>query len=104
MGSLMETAAPARLSDAQRTALLEQFDRDGYIVLPDKLPAEWINRLLAAIDRVAAEKRAGKSAKTSVKVSNCVDADPAFRDLMMYEPALQLCYDLFGPMFHLCQS
>jgi ectoine hydroxylase-related dioxygenase (phytanoyl-CoA dioxygenase family) len=23
---------------------------------------------------------------------------------MMYEPALQLAYDCFGPMFHLCQS
>jgi ectoine hydroxylase-related dioxygenase (phytanoyl-CoA dioxygenase family) len=30
--------------------------------------------------------------------------DPAFRELMMYEPALQLCHDLFGPAFHLNQS
>ena len=30
--------------------------------------------------------------------------DPCFRALMTYEPALQLTYDCFGPMFHLCQS
>jgi hypothetical protein len=40
----------------------------------------------------------------SVKVMNCVDEDPAFLDLVMFGPALQLTYDVFGPTFHLCQS
>jgi hypothetical protein len=35
---------------------------------------------------------------------NCVDEDPVFRGLMMFEPALQLTYDIFGPTFQLCQS
>lgn len=94
---------PTRLTDRERDALISQLDCDGYVVLPEKLPAAWIAESLAAIDRIAREKR-GDSVNTSVKVQNCVDADPAFRRLMMYEPALQLCYDVFGPMFHLNQS
>ncbi len=35
---------------------------------------------------------------------NCVAQDPVFQELMMYEPALQFCYDIFGPIFFLCQS
>lgn len=92
-----------RLDDDQRSALMAQLDTDGYVVLPNKLDSHQINTLITAIDTVTNRIR-GEDAKKSVKQQNCVDFDPAFRDLMMYEPALQLAYDCFGPMFHLCQS
>ncbi len=92
-----------RLTDTERDALLANLDRDGYVVLPRLLPAPLMQNCLQAIDRITTEKR-GDNTSQSVKVMNCVDLDAAFRALMDYEPALQLSYDVFGPMFHLCQS
>lgn len=86
------------LTNAQRDTLMAQLERDGYFVLPEKLPAELNNRCLEAIDRLSADTQ------KSVKMQNCVDLDAAFLELMLYKPALQLAYDVFGPMFHLCQS
>lgn len=95
-----------RLSDAQREDLLARIDEDGYAVLPGLLPEDLMQPALDAIDRVTIEQRvrSGAGSSTSVKKQNCVDLDPAFRALMMVEPALQLSYDVFGPMFHLNQS
>ena len=107
----METITPTsnfasdadRLTDGERDALLADLDRDGYVVLPRLLPQSLITDCIGAIDRITQQKR-GDNAKQSVKVMNCVDEDPAFIRLMDYEPALQMAYDVFGPMFHLCQS
>ena len=93
-----------RLSDGQREELMARLDRDGYVVLPQKLPPDFTREVLAAIDRLAVQMRRQNPALESLKLQNCVDYDAAFRHLMMYEPALQLCLDVFGPMFHLHQS
>lgn len=106
----MHTIDPPRLSDAQRDELMAALDRDGYFILPMKLPEPMLRDALTAIDALAHEQleaadRDGASSRpTSVKMQNCVDLSPAFRALMMFEPALQLAYDAFGPMFHLNQS
>lgn len=105
MGAVKHSeACRGRLSDAQREQIMGQIETDGYAILPDRLPSGQIDELIAAIDRIAGERRAQKPDLTGVKGQNCVDAAPAFRSLMMYEPALQLAYDAFGPMFHLNQS
>lgn len=94
-----------RLSDAQRDTLVATIEKDGFAVLPDKLPEELMAECLETIDRIAADVRKTRTtSQRSVKVQNCVDRDPVFRKLMMYLPALQLCHDFFGPMFHLNQS
>lgn len=92
------------LTNGERDQINAQLERDGFAVLPHKLPADLAEAVLDAIDRIAAEQRREDRAVQSVKLNNCVDHDPAFRQLMMYEPALQLTYDAFGPMFHLNQS
>ena len=94
---------PDRLTDTERDTLAADLERDGYVVLPRRLPPDLLAACVSAIDRITNEKR-GDNAKQSVKVMNCVDEDAAFRYLMDYEPALQMAYDVFGPMFHLCQS
>jgi hypothetical protein len=93
-----------RLTDDQRIKLMQKLQVDGFFVLPGRLPEELTGRLLEAIDRSARAARATPGARASVKVNNIVDIDRAFCDLMMYEPALQLSYDCFGPAFQLCQS
>jgi len=104
MSTLLAKPASIRLSDQERENLIAQLDRDGFFVLPQKLPQAMIEESIAAIDRITAEEQAKDPTRRSVKKQNCVDLDPAFRNLMMYEPALQLSYDVFGPMFQLCQS
>jgi len=93
-----------RLCDTQREELIGDLERDGYVVLPQKLPSDLMSEALAAIDRLAVQMRQQNPDLESIKLQNCVDYDAAFRHLMMYEPALQLCFDVFGPMFHLNQS
>lgn len=97
------TAEP-RLTDSERAALMAQLERDGYFVLPQKLPAALNAACIAALDRIAQDAQRQDPQQRSVKVQNCVMRDPAFVELMLYQPALQLAYDAFGPMFHLCQS
>ena len=92
------------LSAAQRDSLLAELERDGYTVLPDRLPEPLRLGCLAAIDRIAADDRKRDSSIKSVKRQDCVHLDSAFRELMMYTPALQLAHDVFGPSFHLNQS
>lgn len=98
------TAPLLRLTDSQRASLMSDLARDGFVVLPGILPQSLIERAVEAIDRCTRDERAKDASKVSIKIHNAVDLDPAFRELMMYEPALQLAYDAFGPMFHLCQS
>ena len=88
----------SHLTNTQRTDLMAQLERDGYFVLPEPLPTDLNNRCIEAIDRLSVDT------EKSVKRQNCVDLDAAFLELMLYKPALQLAYDAFGPMFHLCQS
>ncbi len=102
----METALANSLGDGERDALNKRLEEDGFVVLEQKLPTELMQDVLEAIDRITNEHRIRQdnAGTASVKVQNCVDKDPAFRKLMMYEPALQLAHDAFGPMFHLNQS
>ena len=92
------------LSDAQRDGLMADLDRDGYAVLPGRLPEALRLGAIAAIDGFAARDRADDPSIKSIKRSNCVALDPAFVELMMHEPALQLSYDALGPVFQLNQS
>ncbi len=104
MATFIDEHQSIRLTNAERDDLMTAIDQDGYVVLPHKLPTGLMNNVLAAIDRITAETRAAKPGTQSVKRQNCVDLDPAFRHLVMYQPALQMAYDAFGPMFHLNQS
>lgn len=94
------------LSETDRDDLTERLEADGFAVLPGRLPEALSERVLAAIDRIAAEERAtaGGQEARSVKRHNCVALDRAFRELMMWEPALQMAHDQLGPSFHLNQS
>ena len=95
---------PERLTNTERDDVNAKLEQDGFAILPHKLPQELMDDVLEAIDRIATEDRQQGSDVISVKRQNCVDVDPVFRRLMMYEAALQLTHDAFGPMFHLNQS
>lgn len=92
------------LTNAQRDQLAEAFNRDGYVVLPERLPADLHQRCVQAIESLADQRRAADPKLNGVKIPGCVDQHPVFRELMCYRPALQLAYDLLGPVFHLAQA
>ena len=92
------------LTAAQRDELIARIDADGYAVLPGRLPADLQQRLLDQIDDIAARQRAADPSVKSVKQHNCVANGGAMLELVMYEPALQLCHDMLGPVFLLNQS
>src|SRR5690242_7174784 len=88
------------LSDQQRDQLAAELDREGFVVLPDRLPVRLLERVLAANRRLAGE-RLKSPERESLKLHDCVSLDPAYRELMMYPPALQLAHDALGPCYHL---
>lgn len=92
------------LDGPQRDALAADLARDGYAVLPGRLPEAMRVAAVEAIDAIARKDREADPSLRSIKRQNCVALDPAFRALMMYEPALQMAYDALGPVFQLNQS
>jgi hypothetical protein len=55
------------LDNPTRDRLLADFERDGFVVLPTKLPADLLADALSAIDRIAAEDRRVNPEVKSVK-------------------------------------
>lgn len=92
------------LTDAQREQCLEGIDRDTYVTLPITLPTSTIECANAYIDTHCAQIPAAVAAERGFSETNIVERDPVFRELLTYKPALQLSYDIFGPMFHLGQD
>lgn len=118
VGGLPEQCLPEQsLSDTERDGCIEAIDRDGYCVLPLRLPPAMVARATAYIDAYCADPaRYGAAAKTvysadspvlsgnGLSETNIVEQDPIWRDFLTYKPAMQLCYDCFGPLFRLGQD
>ncbi len=99
-----ENNAEQSLTDAQRDACLEGIDRDSYVILPVTLPQSMIDRANAYIDAYCAQVGEEERAEKGLSETNIVEHDPVFREFLLYKPALQLSYDVIGPMFHLGQD
>eukprot|EP01051_Picozoa_sp_SAG22_P020929 SAG22_NODE_4417_length_1276_cov_0.970263_2_plen_171_part_00 len=103
--------AEASLSDAQRDECLAALDRDGFAVLPLRIPGSMVRRANAYMDGYCADS--GRVfANTAAPVPawdprvggngyltemGIVELDAVFREYLTWKPALQLCYDVFGP-------
>lgn len=113
-----------QLSDRQRDECVAAIAKDSFCILPIKLPDELIARadayITAFCDEMCAEPTAMRSSGAfkapvngpdavgvgdrSFSQTNLVELDPVFREMLTFRPALQLCYDCFGPIFHLGQD
>lgn len=99
-----DTNAEQSLTDAQRDACLERIDQDSYAVLPVMLPQSMIDRANAYIDAYCEKVDEAERAEKGLSETNIIEYDPVFREFLLYKPALQLSYDVLGPMFHLGQD
>ena len=115
-----------RLTDRQRDECVASIAKDSFCILPIKLPDELIARaneyITAFCDDLCAHPTAMRSSGAfkppvngpgaaglsdqhrSFSQTNLVELDPVFREMLTFRPALQLCYDCFGPIFHLGQD
>ena len=55
-------------------------------------------------DRYVAERRKPDPNETQFYHYNVIELDPVFRHLLVFKPAMQLCYDVFGPQFIMGQD
>lgn len=93
---------PAVLTPQQR----EQFERDGFLVVPNALPETMVERLTAVVDRLYAAGVAerGLSKMNHWDLRNCLPADDLFLELLDWPATFPLVADLLNWNIHLITS
>ena len=71
---------------------VDQFERDGYLVLPDVLSSEKVDRLNAAIDEVLAEEEPS----VAHNIYHCIDRHPELASLIDEPTILPLVVNILG--------
>lgn len=74
----------------------ETFDRQGILAIPDALSEQQVEQLTDATDRIYHESVAGGADENRVFVPNFIPKDPAFVELVDYEPILPKVWGLLG--------
>lgn len=87
------------LTDSERDGFLETLTRDGYAYLPCRLPKHMISKAIEYTDAHSSRHWSRNKEETDFSQNNIVEQDSVFREMLMFKPALQLSYDMFGPMF-----
>src|SRR5689334_16165763 len=85
--------APPGFTPEQR----EFFDREGYLILPDRLTDAEIDRYLEAIDRQIANDPKYDPTKFYAK-ENIVERDPVFAELIDHPRHVGYVYDFYGEL------
>lgn len=82
------------------------FDRDGFLIVRDALPAELLERLIAASDRLYREgvQVSGLSERNHWQMRHCIGADPVFLEVLDNPAILPLVVDILGWDIHLITS
>lgn len=98
----MQRADPVLLSDQQR----QDFERDGFLVVPQALAPEMVSRLVEVADRLYAEgvAREGLSKVYHWHLRNCLPADDLFLELLDWPTTFPLVVDLMNWNIHLITS
>jgi ectoine hydroxylase len=93
--------ATGRTIPAERQRLIDDFERDGYVVIPGALSPEEVERVTAALDRVYREEK-GSSGGALHLLAFC-GRDETFLELVDHPSTLPLVIDLMGTnvfMYH----
>ncbi len=81
-------------------AQVDQFERDGYLVLPDVLTPEKVDRLNAAIDQVLTEEEPS----VAHNIYHCIDRHPELASLVDEPAILPLVVNIMGYNIQFCIS
>src|SRR4051794_11672570 len=94
----IERPEPAALTDEQQ----RQFQRDGFLVIPDALPSGMVDRLLGVVDRLYGQglQEQGLSKTHHWELRNCLPADDLFLELIDWPTTFPLVVDLMNWNIH----
>ena len=84
----------------------QTFDRDGFLLIPDALPAAMVTRLLAVVDRLHAEgeKGDGLNDRGFWQMRNCLPRDDLFLELLDWPATVPLVVQLLSHNIQLITS
>ncbi len=93
---------PTRTVDVLATTEeIARLARDGYLVRPDLIPAEEVERLRTALDETVAKdeklEKGGGKAFGGVFIRHLMDKHPAFLELLHFAPTVSIARAVFGP-------
>lgn len=93
---------PALITQEQRAA----FERDGFLVIPNALPPEMVDRLLLVVDRLYEQglREEGLSARNHWQMRNCIVQDELFLELLDWPATFPLVAGLLNWDIHLITS
>jgi ectoine hydroxylase-related dioxygenase (phytanoyl-CoA dioxygenase family) len=99
--TIIQNARP--YSVEQVSAFKEQFDRDGFLLIPDVLDAPEVTALKAAIDRIFSEEKwkENQNIYASSLAVRLFETAPIFEDMLTREPIIGLVESVLGPDCHL---
>ena len=89
---------------AEEIAALRQFVEEGYLVLPDVVEAEHLQRLNAALDDAVEKKIEGYEWGASQRLHNLHHQYPAIRELWLHPKVMHMLRLIFGSGGRPCQS
>src|SRR2546428_8093441 len=97
-----ERPTPVKLTHEQR----RQFERDGFLVVPEALPPALVGRLLEVVDRLYEQgvREKGLSKTNHWEMRNCLPADDMFLELVDWPATFPLVVDLMNWNIHLITS
>lgn len=90
-------------SDERTAALLADFHRDGYVVIPGVLTPEEVGAMVERIHGFFADDRLAETHNRygDIVMTRLFELDPFFRDMLVREPIISLVEAVLGPKCHL---
>jgi ectoine hydroxylase-related dioxygenase (phytanoyl-CoA dioxygenase family) len=82
----------------------EYFDREGYLLIEDAIPAEEVRQYIDATHRIAADHLRRSPEKAFTPWSGIAHLDPAFTALIDHPRHIGFAYDLYGELLKLHNS
>ena len=97
-GSAEEDIYRQALSFALTCSEREAFERDGYLVVPDALPADLIEALIPVADRIDREGREAQNAESLARMNHydIIGRDPRLLTLLDYPTTIARVWGLLG--------
>ncbi|GIX06072.1 MAG: hypothetical protein KatS3mg115_0475 [Candidatus Poribacteria bacterium] len=76
---------------------LRQFEEQGFLIVPNALPPEMVQRLSEAVDRlIAEEKLEAQPQQHTLHLRNCIVEDDIFLELLDWPTTFPLVVDILG--------
>lgn len=87
---------PACLKNALSDPERKQFDRDGYLIVPDAIPPGVVTQLTGIVDRLGVERAEEVEQDGRLHLRDFLNFDPAFMDLLDWPSTFPKVWGIMG--------